>query len=133
MLVTLGRSSYSGGKPVELLIKKRKIMSNLQQITDQSFKQEVLDSNVPVLVDFWAEWCAPCRALAPMLEEVAGEFGAQVKVLKINIDENPDTPAQFGVRSIPTMILFKGGQQVDQLIGRPATKDPIAHMIKRSL
>jgi thioredoxin 1 len=108
-------------------------MANLQQITDAQFSQEVLNSNVPVLIDFWAEWCAPCRALTPMLEEVAQEFGPKVKIVKINIDENPETPSQFGVRSIPTMILFKAGQPVDQLIGRPMSKDPISDMIKKTL
>jgi thioredoxin 1 len=85
--------------------------------TDSNFEQEVLKSSAPVLVDFWAEWCGPCKALGPKLEEIAGELGEKVSVVKLNIDENPDTPAKFGVRSIPTMILFKGGENIDQLVG----------------
>lgn len=91
--------------------------ANTQQITDSTFQSEVLGSKVPVLVDFWAEWCAPCRALAPALEAVATEFQGKLKVVKINIDENPEVPTQFGVRSIPTLILFKDGKVIDQSLG----------------
>lgn len=86
-------------------------MSDLiKAITDASFEQEVMQSNKPVLVDFWAEWCGPCRALTPVLEEVAATHSEQVSFAKINIDENTQTPAKFGVMSIPTLILFKNGQ-----------------------
>ncbi|MFA6302574.1 MAG: thioredoxin [Legionella sp.] len=83
---------------------------NIKTVTDSSFEQDVLKSTKPVLVDFWAEWCGPCRALTPIFEEVAASHGADVTFAKINIDENPQTPSKFGVMSIPTLILFKNGQ-----------------------
>lgn len=92
-------------------------MSNINAITDSSFENEVLKSSVPVLVDFWATWCGPCRALAPKLEEIAGSQSGKVKIVKIDVDQNPETAGRFGVRGIPTLILFKGGQMVDQLVG----------------
>ncbi len=101
-------------------------------VTDASFEQEVLKSEVPVLVDFWAEWCGPCRALAPKLEELASELGGKVKVAKVNIDENPQAPAKFGVRGIPTMILFKAGSEVDQIVGNHP-KENIEAMVKKHL
>jgi thioredoxin 1 len=100
--------------------------------TDQNFESEVLKSDVPVLVDFWAEWCGPCRALAPTIDELAGEFKGQVKIMKMNVDENPGTPGQFSVRGIPTLILFKGGKAVNQIVGAQP-KTAIADMIKRSV
>lgn len=86
-------------------------------VTDQSFATDVLGASGPVLVDFWAEWCTPCRAIAPALEEISNELGGRVTVAKINIDENPETPGRYGVRGIPTMLLFKGGQPVAQKVG----------------
>ena len=86
-------------------------------VTDQSFQADVLDSDTPVLVDFWAEWCGPCKMIAPALEEIAGALGDKVTIAKINIDENPDTPGKYGVRGIPTMLLFKGGEAVAQKVG----------------
>src|SRR6266436_1599763 len=106
--------------------------ANTIAVTDATFDSEVLKSNVPVLVDFWAEWCAPCKALGPTLEEVAGEYKDKVKVVKINIDENPGAPSQFGVRSIPTLILFKAGQQVDQSLGN-IPKAQVVNLIKKAL
>ena len=82
---------------------------HIQYVTDASFKADVLDSAVPVLVDYWAEWCGPCKMIAPILDEVAKEYNGRMKVAKLNIDENPKTPGEFGIRGIPTLILFKGG------------------------
>ncbi|MEQ7872806.1 thioredoxin TrxA [Sphingomonas sp. ASV193] len=91
--------------------------ANTKTVTDDSFQADVLQSDKPVLLDFWAEWCGPCRMIAPALEEIAGELGDKVTIAKINIDENPNTPSQFGVRGIPTMLLFKDGQAVAQKVG----------------
>jgi len=82
---------------------------NIQQITDESFEPEVLKSDLPVLVDYWAEWCGPCKSIAPILEDVAKEYGGRLKIAKINVDENQSTPAKFGIRGIPTLMLFKNG------------------------
>ena len=90
---------------------------NTKSVTDQSFHADVLSSDRPVLVDFWAEWCGPCKMIAPALEEIAGALGDKVDIVKLNIDENPDTPSKYGVRGIPTMLLFKGGEAVAQKVG----------------
>lgn len=87
------------------------------QVTDTSFKADVLEAKGPVLVDFWAEWCGPCKMIAPALEEIAQELDGKVTVAKINIDDNPQTPTKFGVRGIPTLMLFKGGQVAATKIG----------------
>lgn len=92
-------------------------------ISDDSFEEDVLKSDTPVLVDFWAEWCGPCRQIAPALEEIAGEMGEQVKIAKINIDHNPEAPTRYGVRGIPTMILFKNGEvQATKVGAQPKSK-----------
>ena len=88
-----------------------------RSVTDQSFATDVLGAGKPVLVDFWAEWCGPCRMIAPALEEIAGEIGDKVDIVKLNIDENPDTPTRYGVRGIPTMVLFRDGKPVAQKVG----------------
>jgi thioredoxin 1 len=86
-------------------------MSNhVQSITDDSFEKEVLESSIPVLVDFWATWCGPCKAIAPILDEIAEKYAGKVKFVKLDVDQNPSTPPKFGVRGIPTLILFKDGQ-----------------------
>ena len=90
---------------------------NTKTVTDQSFEADVLNSGKPVLVDFWAEWCGPCKMIAPALEEIAGALGDKVDIVKLNIDENPDTPGKSGVRGIPTMLRFKDGQAVAQKVG----------------
>lgn len=91
-------------------------------VSDANFGEEVLSSKEPVLVDFWAEWCGPCRAIAPVLEELSGELAGKVKIVKLNVDENPNTTIKYGVRSIPTMILYKGGEAVDMKIGAGTPK-----------
>ncbi len=101
-------------------------------ITDDNFEGEVLDSGVPVLLDFWAEWCPPCRAIAPVLDEIAGDYEGRIKVGKINVDENPETARAFGIRSIPTMILFKNGAPEGKIIGA-LPKGHITEVIEGSL
>jgi thioredoxin 1 len=92
-------------------------MSNVTAIADDSFEREVLQSATPVLIDFWAPWCAPCRAIAPVVDEIAREYAGKLKVVKMNVDENPRTPSRYGVRGIPNLILFQGGQVKEQIIG----------------
>jgi len=85
-------------------------VSDIVYVTDDSFEGEVLKSDLPVLIDYWAEWCGPCKMIAPILEEIASEYDGKVQVAKLNIDENPATPPKFGIRGIPTLMLFKGGE-----------------------
>jgi len=85
------------------------VSENIVEVTDESFDQEVLQSDRPVLVDYWAEWCGPCKTIAPVLEEIAGEYGERLKIAKLDIDGNPDTPPKYGIRGIPTLMLFKDG------------------------
>ncbi len=86
-------------------------------VTDASFDDEVLKSSTPVLIDFWAPWCGPCRSIAPMIEDLAGEYSGRLKVVKINVDDNPQTPGRYGVRGIPNLLIIKGGQVKEQIIG----------------
>ena len=88
-----------------------------KQVTDNSFHADVISADKPVLVDFWAEWCGPCKMIGPSLEEISDELGEQASIVKLNIDENPDAPGKYGVRGIPTMMLFKGGQVAATKIG----------------
>ena len=83
---------------------------NILQLADDTFEQEVIKSDIPVLVDYWAEWCGPCKMIAPVLEEIAGEYQGKVKIAKLNIDDNPGTPPSYGIRGIPTLMLFKNGE-----------------------
>ncbi len=97
-------------------------------VSDSSFEQDVLKSNVPVLLDFWAEWCGPCKMIAPMLDQIAVEYAGKVLVAKMNVDENPKTPMKFSVRGIPTLILFKNGQLQGQKIGAVRKGDVVAFL-----
>ena len=92
-------------------------MSSAAAVTDASFEQDVLKSDLPVLIDFWAPWCGPCRMVAPIVDEIATEFEGKIKVFKVNTDENPNVASQYGIRSIPTLMIFKGGQKVDTVVG----------------
>ena len=92
-------------------------MADIQQVSDSSFDGDVLKAAVPVLIDFWAPWCGPCRAIAPIVEELASEYDGKLKIVKMNVDDNPQTPAQYGVRGIPNLILFKGGEVKQQIVG----------------
>ena len=104
----------------------------IQHVTDDSFEPEVLKSEVPVLVDYWAEWCGPCKSIAPILEDVAKEYGGRVKIAKLNVDENQSTPAKFGIRGIPTLMLFKNGQVEATKVGA-VSKSQLAAFIDGNL
>jgi thioredoxin 1 len=104
----------------------------VQAFSDSNFKADVLESEIPVLVDFWATWCAPCKAIAPVVDAIAEEYDGKVKVGKVNVDDNPATPGNYGVRGIPTIILFKGGKVVDQVVGA-VPKAQLEALIKKAL
>ena len=106
--------------------------SSLVHVDDKSFASEVLEADLPVLVDFWATWCGPCRSISPIVEELAKEFMGKIKVTKLNVDESPATPSQYGVRGIPTLILFKGGKILDQIVGA-VPKARLKTMLEKAL
>lgn len=107
-------------------------MSSAVAVTDSSFEQDVLKSEIPVLVDFWAPWCGPCRVIATVVDEIANQYEGKIKVVKLNTDDNPGIATQYGIRSIPTLMLFKSGQKVDYLVGAVA-KFTIAETIEKHL
>src|SRR5262249_895403 len=96
---------------------KEPSVANVQEVTDQNFKAEVLESDKPAIIDFWPEWCGPCRQSAPIISDPATQYGARVKILKMDVDRNPATPGQYGIRAIPTILAFKNGQVVQQIQG----------------
>ena len=98
----------------------------VNHVTDANFEQEVLKSGKAVLIDFWAPWCAPCRAIAPLIDELAGEYAGRLKVVKINVDDNPETPARYGVRGIPNLLIIKSGQVKEQIVGAV----PKSHLVR---
>lgn len=101
-------------------------------LTDSNFEAEVLQAGTPVLVDFWATWCAPCKAIAPVIDAIADEYDGKIKVGKVNVDDNPGTPGKYGVRGIPTVILFKDGKVVDQVVGA-VPKTQLEALLKKAL
>lgn len=107
-------------------------MSNIVYLSDTSFEQDVLQSNTPVLVDYWAEWCGPCKMIAPLLDEVAAEYAGRIKVAKLNIDENQDTPPRYGIRGIPTLMIFKNGEVEATKVGA-LNKSQLAAFIDQNI
>ncbi len=107
-------------------------MSQVQEVNDHNFKDEVLASDKPVLVDFWASWCAPCRMLAPTIDDVARDYGDRAKIVKLNVDENSETSFKYNIKGIPTLLLFKDGEIKDQIVGA-TSKDHISRMIDKQL
>lgn len=104
----------------------------VKQVTDSDFEAEVLQSGLPCLVDFWAPWCGPCKAIGPVIADVATEFDGKIAVAKMNVDDSPATPGKYGVRAIPTLILFKGGEVVDQITGAVG-KTQLVAMLNKAL
>ena len=105
---------------------------HVKEVTDQSFDQEVLQSQQPVLVDFWAAWCAPCRMLAPTMDQVADEYAGKAKIVKLNVDDNVETSGRYNIRGIPTLLLFKDGELKEQIVGA-TSKDHISRLIDAHL
>jgi len=100
--------------------------ADVSHVTDANFEQEVIKSSIPVLIDFWAPWCGPCKAIAPLVDELAKDYAGKLKVVKINVDDNPETPARYGVRGIPNLLIIKNGQVKDQIVGAV----PKGHLVK---
>jgi len=105
---------------------------NIMEVSDSNFEQEVLQSDLPVLVDFWAPWCGPCRAIAPLVDELSGDYAGKLKEAKCNVDENPKTPSRYGIRAIPTLIIFKDGNMSEQITGAVA-KSQISAAIDKAV
>jgi thioredoxin len=100
--------------------------ADVSHVTDANFEQEVIKSSIPVLIDFWAPWCGPCKAIAPIVDELAKDYAGKLKVVKINVDDNPETPARYGVRGIPNLLIIKNGQVKEQIVGAV----PKGHLVK---
>ncbi|PSN08483.1 thiol reductase thioredoxin [filamentous cyanobacterium CCT1] len=107
-------------------------MAAVAEVTQNTFESEVIQNDQPVLVDFWAPWCGPCRMVAPVVEEISEQYEGQVKVVKVNTDENPSIASQYGIRSIPTLMIFKGGQRVDMVVGA-VPKTTLANTLEKYL
>ena len=107
-------------------------MGNILEVTDDSFDSEIINSDIPAMVDFWAEWCGPCKMVSPVVEELAGQYTGKIKMAKMDVDKNRQTPAKFGIRNIPTLILFKGGEVVNTIIGAQP-KSSIEEQLKKLL
>jgi thioredoxin 1 len=105
----------------------------VQTFTDGNFNADVLQAARPVLVDFWAEWCGPCKRIAPTVDALAADFDGRAVIGKLNVDDNPRTPAQYSVRGIPTLLIFKGGQVVDSVVGAQVTRDQLTQLIEKHL
>lgn len=105
---------------------------SVENTSDQNFENDVLNAETPVLVDFWAEWCGPCKMVTPILDQLESEFDGKVKIVKVNIDENPETPTKYGVRGIPTLMLFKGGEHVSTKVGA-SPKQALADWVNEAL
>jgi len=123
-----GRVNSSKKKDME----RRLYMSDLFEVTDENFDTEIMNADMPSMVDFWAEWCGPCRMVSPVVEELAKEYEGKIKVAKMNVDQNRQTPARFGIRSIPTLIFFKGGEVSNTIIGAQP-KSSIEEELKKLL
>ena len=106
--------------------------STLLHVSDKNFAAEVLQSDLPVLVDFWATWCGPCKSIAPVIDDLSKEYAGRIKMTKLNVDENPATPSQYSVRGIPTLILFKGGKVLEQIVGA-VPKTRLVAMLEKAL
>jgi len=107
-------------------------MADLLQVTDDNFDDEIMNSDIPAMVDFWAEWCGPCKMVGPVVEELAQEYEGKIKIAKMDVDQNRQTPVRFGIRNIPTLIMFKGGEVVQTIVGAQ-TKSHLDEELKKLL
>ncbi len=114
-------------------VKAGETVKAVTNVTDATFEQDVLKSDVPVLVDFWAVWCGPCRAIAPVVEDLANDFVGKAKIMKMDVDSNRMTPGRYGVRGIPTLLIFKDGQVKEQYVGGDASKEKLAGLLNKYL